>query len=116
MSEPTNRRPLFQRLRESLEEGLRFAQGQVNLRVTKVPSRPPEMGPAEVVQLRRQFRMSQNAFAQTLNVSTKTVRNWERGARRPSQAALRLLQVFREHPGIVCRIAGAADHDNVLHD
>jgi predicted transcriptional regulator len=50
--------------------------------------------------------MSQGVFAKMLNVSAKTVQSWEQGERRPSQAALRLLQVIGAQPAIVCEIVG----------
>jgi len=39
-------------------------------------------------------------------VSTRTVQSWEQGSRKPSQAALRLIQVFREDPEGLLRLAG----------
>jgi putative transcriptional regulator len=42
--------------------------------------------------------MSQAMFARLLNVSPKTVQSWEHGTRKPSQAALRLIQVFEQNP------------------
>jgi putative transcriptional regulator len=50
--------------------------------------------------------MSQAVFAGVLNVSTKTVQSWEQGTRTPSQAALRLIQVFRQDPSRVLQAAG----------
>ena len=50
--------------------------------------------------------MSQAVFARVLNVSTKTVQSWEQGERKPSHAALRMLQVFRENPTFVIEIVG----------
>jgi DNA-binding transcriptional regulator YiaG len=41
-----------------------------------------------------------------LNVSTKTVQSWEHGTRRPSQAALRLIQVLRQNPAGVYSAVG----------
>jgi hypothetical protein len=41
-----------------------------------------------------------------LNVSTKTVQSWEQGQRRPSQAALRLIQVFRQDPSGLLEVVG----------
>ena len=45
-----------------------------------------------------------------LNVSTKTVQSWEHGTRKPSQAALRLIQVFGQNPGAVLRVAGMTEN------
>ena len=50
--------------------------------------------------------MSQAVFARMLNVSTKTVQSWEQGQRRPSQAALRLIQVFRQNPSGLLEVVG----------
>ena len=106
MTKKITRKPLFQRLKSALEEGIQFARGRMDLRITVVPSPPPEFTAEKVVQLRRRFNFSQRVFAQTLNVSTKTVQGWEQGSRRPSQAALRLLQILDEQPELVCEIVG----------
>jgi DNA-binding transcriptional regulator YiaG len=56
--------------------------------------------------LRRKTGMSQAVFARVLNVSTKTVQSWEQGDRKPSHAALRMLQILRENPKPVFEIMG----------
>jgi putative transcriptional regulator len=108
MSTPKGRKPLFERLKASLEEGIRHANGEVALRTTtlELPDPPPEVRAEELTRLRLESGMSQDAFARLLNVSARTVRGWERGARKPSQAALRLIQVFRADPSGVLRAAG----------
>ena len=45
-------------------------------------------------------------FARVLNIPTRTVQSWEDGTRRPSQAALRLIQVFREKTAGVLEVVG----------
>jgi DNA-binding transcriptional regulator YiaG len=60
----------------------------------------------ELAKLRLTNGMSQAGFAQVLNVSTKTVQSWEQGQRKPSQAALRLTQVFRQDPSGLLEIVG----------
>jgi putative transcriptional regulator len=97
---------LFKRLKAGLEDGIRFARGELNLRTTEIPERPPELEAPDIVGLRRRFRMSQGVFAGMLNVSPKTIQSWEQGERKPSQAALRLLQIMRAEPTIVCQIVG----------
>jgi hypothetical protein len=44
-----------------------------------------------------------------LNVSIKTSQSWEQGTRKPSQAALRLIQVFRQHPSALLEIVEMSD-------
>ena len=102
MSKAIGRKPLFERLKSALNEGIQFAQGAVDLRITRMPAPPPELNARQITQLHRRFSLSQHVFARTLNVSTKTVQSWEQGNRRPSQAALRLLQLFDERPELVC--------------
>jgi len=100
MKSPKGRNPLFERLKTGLQEGIRHAKGEITLKTTtfEIPDRPPQVGAEELTKLRLKSGMSQAVFARMLNVSTKTVQSWEQGQRRPSQAALRLIQVFRQNP------------------
>jgi putative transcriptional regulator len=97
---------LFERLKAGLEEGILSAQGKMDLRTTEVPDRPPAMAAADVTRLRQQCQVSQAVFAQMLNVSLKTVQCWEQGEHKPSQAALRLLQILEADPAAFSRIIG----------
>ena len=108
MNLPDVRKPLFERLKAGLEEAIRHANGEIELKTTvvKSPDPPPEVGAEELTKLRVDGRMSREVFARLLNVSTRTVRSWEQGARKPSHATLRLLQVLRRHPGAVFDVAG----------
>jgi putative transcriptional regulator len=78
----------------------------LTLRTVQVPAPPPEIAAEEVTSLRAKSGMSQAVFAGLLNVSTKTVQSWEQGERKPSHAALRILQLFREHPAFVAEVVG----------
>ena len=108
MGTPNRRRPLFERLKEGLEDGVRHNTGEITLKSTTVsaPDPPPEVCADEVAELRTGARLSQDDFARLLNVSIKTVRNWESGASKPSSAALRLIQVFRHDPKGLLHVAG----------
>jgi putative transcriptional regulator len=98
--------PLFERLKAGLEEGIRHAHGEIKLRTTVLPDRPPDVSPSELAALRNENHLSQAVFASVLNVSLKTVQSWEQGSRKPSQAALRLIQVVRENPALVFQAVG----------
>ena len=103
----TNRRkPLFERLKQGLEEGIAHVQKGLTLRTVEVPEEPPEIDGPTLAAMRVQAAMSQSVFAKLLNVSTKTLQSWEQGVRRPSDASRRLLQIFSEQPGMLCRIVG----------
>jgi putative transcriptional regulator len=106
MSTKTKRRPLAERLKQGLREGIQFAKGELTLRTIEVPSPPADIAAKEVTALREKAGMSQTVFARVLNVSTKTVQSWEQGQRKPSHAALRILQVFRSRPQVVCEVVG----------
>ena len=94
-----------ERLKAGLSEAIQFAKGELSLRTVEVPDPPPEIAPKEVTSLRTKSGMSQAVFARVLNVSTKTVQSWEQGERKPSHAALRMLQVFRANPTLVIEVA-----------
>jgi hypothetical protein len=41
MKNTSERRPLFERLKVGLEEGIRWTRGELGLRTTEVPGHPP---------------------------------------------------------------------------
>lgn len=108
MKDQRKRLPVAEQIRKGLEEAIRHAKGEITLKTTtlELPDRPPEVGVEELVNLRVARGMSQDTFARLLNVSTRTVRSWEQGQRKPSQAALRLIQVFRHNPTHLLEAAG----------
>ena len=58
------------------------------------PEPRPDYGERDVKRIRAATRMSQPVFARLLGVDKSAVAQWERGARRPSGPALRLLEVL----------------------
>lgn len=59
-----------------------------------VPAVEP-MAPEQIRALREQARVSQAVFAALLNTSVSTVQKWEIGQKRPTGAALKLLQLVK---------------------
>ena len=53
------------------------------------------LSPAQIVMLRERAGVSQAVMAGYLNVAVGTISQWERGERRPTGAALKLLHVAR---------------------
>jgi putative transcriptional regulator len=53
------------------------------------------LSPAEIVGVRERTGMSQAVLAAYMNVAVSTVSQWERGERRPTGAALKLLHVVK---------------------
>ena len=109
MMAKNTRKPLYERLKKGLEEGIQFSKGELNLRTVEVPEKPPKATAKTIVALRGQTNLSQAVFAKLLNVSKKTVQSWEQGQRTPSQASLRLIQILNEQPNVVFKIVGLSD-------
>ena len=90
---------IFDDMKEALRDAAAYERGEaVNLRVTRIPSRPKEISPREIRRIRKALKASQPLFAAYLNVSTNAVRSWEQGTRRPRQAALKLLMIAKKDP------------------
>ena len=49
-----------------------------------------------IVRIRRKLKLSQAALARFLNTSTSTIQKWERGDKKPSGPALKLLHLVDE--------------------
>ena len=54
---------------------------------------------------RQSVNLTQKEFARLLNVSVDSVQDWEQGRRSPRGAAKTLLQVAKQHPEVLERIA-----------
>ncbi len=108
MKDISKRLTVASQIRKGLEEAIRHAKGEITLKTTtlEMPDRPPEVDASELIGLRLGRGMSQAVFALLLNVSTKTVQSWEQGKRKPSQAALRLIQVYRQNPNGLLEMVG----------
>ena len=108
MKDRPNRLTVADQIRKGLAEAIRHAKGEMTLNTTthELPDPPPEVEAEDVTRLRVDNLMSQAVFARLLNVSPRTVRNWEQGTRRPSQAALRLIQVLKEDPSGLLVVVG----------
>ncbi|HLX53354.1 MAG TPA: DNA-binding transcriptional regulator [Aquella sp.] len=51
-------------------------------------------GAKEIKQIREKEHLSQSIFAKYLNMSLSTIVQWERGVKKPSGAALKLLNII----------------------
>ena len=73
------------------------------LRITEVsvPAPLKPLPPAGILRLRSRLGVSQAVFAALLNVPKKTATSWETGVRKPSGAALKLLQLVRQKPDLL---------------
>ncbi|HUB24105.1 MAG TPA: helix-turn-helix domain-containing protein [Tepidisphaeraceae bacterium] len=83
-------------LAHAVEEGAPLAR-RFTVRTVRIPE-PGKYSPAAVKRLRHDLGMSQAVFAELLGVSRIWVQGWERGVRRPSLLACRLLDTIRANP------------------
>ena len=57
--------------------------------------------PNEIVATRVKCGLSQTQFAKALNISSRTLQQWEQGRRRPSGATEALLKIVAKHPEVL---------------
>ncbi|MDQ5921261.1 MAG: putative transcriptional regulator [Pseudomonadota bacterium] len=54
------------------------------------------LNPEDIKHIRKKEHVSQSILARYLNMSTSTIAQWERGAKKPSGPALKLLNIIYE--------------------
>ena len=55
----------------------------------------------QIQSIRKQMNLSQSVFAQLLNVSLSSIRQWEQGKRRPSGSTKILLELLQKSPHLL---------------
>lgn len=83
---------LFNELLKSVQEGARILKGEQSA------TRTIEVTPQSIKETRQKYNLTQNEFAQLLDVSPRTLQNWEQGRREPEGPAKVLLKVAAVHP------------------
>jgi putative transcriptional regulator len=53
-----------------------------------------EYSPAQIISIRKKFKLSQAALASIFNVSSSTVQKWEQGSKKPTGASRKLLDII----------------------
>lgn len=78
-------------------------KNKVTLRTKTVamPARVKPLSPGQVRAIRKKLNVSQPVFAAMMNIPSITAASWERGRRKPTGAALRLLDIARRHPEVL---------------
>jgi len=59
-----------------------------------------------VVEARQKSGLSQSRFAELLGVSVRTLQDWEQGRRKPSKAAMSLIQIAKQRPDVLHEVFG----------
>ncbi len=86
---------LFNDLLESVKQMKAIRAGKLK------PARTTTLQKNEIMEARRQLKMTQTQFATAFGISVSTLRNWEQGHRSPTGAAVTLIKVARKHPEAV---------------
>jgi putative transcriptional regulator len=76
---------------------------KLTLRTKTLPLPAPvkPLTPSQVRAIRMKLNVSQPVFAAMMNIPPVTAASWERGRRKPTGAALRLLDIARRHPEVL---------------
>ena len=90
-------RKLFDELTRSIKQAGAIARG------SRRPSRRFEFTPSRIQAVREKTRLSQAEFARLLNVSVKTLQNWEQARREPTGPAKVLLRIVEKEPAVAVR-------------
>ncbi|PSQ96692.1 MAG: hypothetical protein BRD55_05280 [Bacteroidetes bacterium SW_9_63_38] len=96
---------MFDKLSESIEQATAHAEGKKNLDEDQIHF-VDEPDPRAI---RNKLDLTQREFADLLDVSVSTVRNWEQGRRQPEGPSETLLRVAREKPEVLLDILGRTD-------
>jgi putative transcriptional regulator len=85
------KRDIGQEILDSIVEIKAGKVGRVHLHIT----------PAQIKAVRRKIGVSQKSFAAMLNVSARTLQEWEQGRRQPNGPAQSLLAIAAKRPDVI---------------
>jgi len=88
---------LFADLVESLEEAVEISKGRAE------PSRRFFVSLPEIKVIREKVGLTQSEFAGLMQVSIKTLQNWEQGRRNPTGPAAALLKIMASAPELAIK-------------
>jgi putative transcriptional regulator len=84
----------------SMELGEKLLQSVKEMKANSV-GRLNKVEPNDVAKARLKTGLSQSQFALALQISSRTLQEWEQGRRKPSGAAKALIQIAFRHPEII---------------
>lgn len=86
---------LFNDIVASMNEAIAITKGEI------APSRIYTYELPDIKEVRTKTGLSQTQFAQKLNISPKTLRNWEQGIRTPTGPAMTLIKLLDKNPNLI---------------
>ena len=82
-------------LSTSLNQALAIAKGDAE------PSRKFSYEMPDIKVIRAKTGLSQQQFADKLNISPRTLQNWEQGTRNPTGATITLMRLLDKQPDLI---------------
>ena len=100
------KRDLFGELSEGVAALADARQGKRTLRTHALEYKPaPEVTPKELIRVRESLNLSRALFAVYLRTNVRTLENWEQGRARPNAQAALLINLVKQYPDTVQRLA-----------
>jgi putative transcriptional regulator len=100
------RRNLFDELSEGINALAETRQGKRTLRTHAIDYKPaPKVTPKELIRLRERLKLSRALFAVYLRTNVRTLENWEQGRARPNAQAALLINLVKQYPDTIDRLA-----------
>jgi putative transcriptional regulator len=100
------RRDLFDELSEGIAALAETRQGKRTLRTHAIAYKPaPKITPKELKRLRESLKLSRALFAVYLRTNVRTLENWEQGRARPNAQAALLINLVKQYPDTIERLA-----------
>lgn len=94
---------LFEELAKSVRQAGAIARGE------RKPARKYVYSASRVQSVREKAQLSQAQFARLLNVSVRTLQNWEQDRREPTGPAKALLRIVEKEPAMALRALMQSD-------
>ena len=105
-SKRTAKRDLFGELSEGVAALSDARRGKRTLRTHALEYKPaPELTPKELIRVRESLNLSRALFAVYLRTNVRTLENWEQGRARPNAQAALLINLVKQYPDTVQRLA-----------
>ena len=100
------KRNLFAELGEDMAALADARQGKRTLRTHAVEYKPaPKVTPRELIRVREELKLSRALFAVYPRTNVRTLENWEQGRARPNAQAALLINLVKQYPDTVQRLA-----------
>lgn len=105
-SKTATRRNLFGELSEGVAALEEARQGKRTLRTHALEYKPaPRVTPKELIRVRERLNLSRALFAAYLRTNVRTLENWEQGRAKPNAQAALLINLVKQYPDTVQRLA-----------